>query len=209
MIVLWSRATTKWKEDMMTTKKVLLLLDGSLFSQQIMPHIQQFIQPTEADIVLLRVAEWPHGYMKRPARITAANWQLPLDLAHYDYDMLGDADWPGHPIYASQEAERIQALLGDELEAQATQLRDAGYRTTVAVAFGNPAEEIIQFVEREGIDLVAMATHGRTGIEQLVLSSVAERVLHAVTVPVLLVRPVAHPKQATTSTAGQHHTCSV
>ena len=55
--------------------------------------------------------------------------------------------------------------------------------------FGDPAGVIANFVKAAHVDLVAMATHGRTGIRQFALGSVAEQVLRIVDVPVLLVRP--------------------
>ena len=59
----------------------------------------------------------------------------------------------------------------------------------MAVAFGDPALEIIDFVGREGIDMVAMTTHGRSGLQHMLLGSVAENVLRGLNVPVLLIRP--------------------
>ena len=57
------------------------------------------------------------------------------------------------------------------------------------VRFGDPAAEIANLVKTAQVDLVAMASHGRTGIRQFVLGSVAEQVLRSVDVPVLIVRP--------------------
>ena len=58
---------------------------------------------------------------------------------------------------------------------------------------GNPAAGIVKETRREGIDLVAMATHGRGGLRRLVLGSVAESVIRVAQVPVLLYRPVGTP----------------
>jgi nucleotide-binding universal stress UspA family protein len=59
------------------------------------------------------------------------------------------------------------------------------------VRFGNPALEIRKFAEEEGMDLVVMATHGRTGLRHIVMGSVAEKVVRQSNVPVLTVKP--HP----------------
>jgi len=53
---------------------------------------------------------------------------------------------------------------------------------------GNPAHEIVEYADRSGADLVCMGTHGRGGINRLLLGSVAERVVRASEVPVLTVR---------------------
>jgi nucleotide-binding universal stress UspA family protein len=54
---------------------------------------------------------------------------------------------------------------------------------------GSPADEIRRFAEAERVDLVVMATHGRTGLEHIVMGSVAERVVRLCTMPVLTVKP--------------------
>jgi nucleotide-binding universal stress UspA family protein len=59
------------------------------------------------------------------------------------------------------------------------------------VRFGDPADEIRTFAEEEGIDLIVMATHGRTGFRHILMGSVAERVVRHSAVPVLTVKP--HP----------------
>lgn len=53
---------------------------------------------------------------------------------------------------------------------------------------GSPAREIVRYAERSDCDLVVMGTHGRGGIDRLLLGSVAERVVRSSTVPVLTVR---------------------
>jgi nucleotide-binding universal stress UspA family protein len=64
-------------------------------------------------------------------------------------------------------------------------------RLLPVVRRGNPAEEIKRFAQEEGIDLIVMATHGRTGLRHMVMGSVAERVVRLCGVPVLTVKP--HP----------------
>jgi nucleotide-binding universal stress UspA family protein len=58
--------------------------------------------------------------------------------------------------------------------------------------FGPPAAEIERYIDEEGVDLVAMTTHGRTGLARLVAGSVAEHVLHHAKTPILLYRSVAN-----------------
>src|SRR5579859_1516100 len=69
------------------------------------------------------------------------------------------------------------------------------YATRVAVetrvAYGRAAVEILQVVADEAADAIVMATHGRTGVQHLIYGSVAEAILAATTVPVLLVQPRA------------------
>jgi nucleotide-binding universal stress UspA family protein len=53
----------------------------------------------------------------------------------------------------------------------------------------HPAEDIVTTAKRLGVDLIAMATHGRTGLPHVLLGSVAEGVVRTAGIPVLLVRP--------------------
>jgi len=65
----------------------------------------------------------------------------------------------------------------------------ASVNVTPAVRLGRPVEEINRFVEEEAIDLVVMATHGRTGLRHAIMGSVAEKVVRTSLVPVLTVKP--------------------
>lgn len=64
----------------------------------------------------------------------------------------------------------------------------AGVPAETHLLEGSPSREIVRFAETEGVDLVVMGTHGRGGIDRLLLGSVAERVVRSSTVPVLTVR---------------------
>jgi nucleotide-binding universal stress UspA family protein len=62
-------------------------------------------------------------------------------------------------------------------------------RIVSVVRTGHPAEEIRKFSEEEGVDLVVIATHGRTGLRHILMGSVAERTVRSSSVPVLTVKP--------------------
>lgn len=61
-----------------------------------------------------------------------------------------------------------------------------------AVAEGSPKTEIVRYAEKEGIDLIVLATHGRTGLSHMLMGSVAESVVRTAPCPVLTVRPEGH-----------------
>jgi len=63
----------------------------------------------------------------------------------------------------------------------------------VKVAFGDPAGEVLKYVELEGIDLIIIGTHGKKGIERALFGSVANRVVKKSPVPVLTVNPHGRP----------------
>jgi nucleotide-binding universal stress UspA family protein len=70
----------------------------------------------------------------------------------------------------------------------AAALRAQGVDTSWAVRRGRPADEILAAAKESGADLIAMATHGRTGLGRLLFGSVAEAVLRHAPVPVFMIR---------------------
>jgi nucleotide-binding universal stress UspA family protein len=76
------------------------------------------------------------------------------------------------------------------LEKQLAQVlpTDSGVPYTHRLLAGHPADEIVQLVEDEGIDLIVMGTHGRRGLTRLLMGSIAEAVVRRAKCPVLTVR---------------------
>jgi nucleotide-binding universal stress UspA family protein len=74
------------------------------------------------------------------------------------------------------------------LERRCVELRSEGYDADAVLAAGDPAVEIAEAAEREHCDLIAMATHGHTGLNDMVRGSVASALRHKTLVPVLMVR---------------------
>jgi len=76
------------------------------------------------------------------------------------------------------------------LDTVRQELADAGIDCTAELAFGDPVDEIVRWVNEHPCDLIAMSTHGHTFLADLVLGETAVRVQHQVSVPVLLLRAV-------------------
>ena len=89
----------------------------------------------------------------------------------------------------SQAAERVKRELERYLEERGRALQAKGMRVDSVVRFGDPAEEIIACARTHKVDLIMMATHGRTGLSQVIFGSVAGRVLTSGVKPMLVVRP--------------------
>jgi nucleotide-binding universal stress UspA family protein len=86
-------------------------------------------------------------------------------------------------VAAVQEAESY-------LDGAATRARRAGAkRVDTCVWYAAPVEAIVEAAARRKVDLIVMSTHGRSGLGRLVLGSVAESVLRATSVPMLLIHP--------------------
>ena len=167
----------------MNALKVLIPLDGSEFSEQILPYLTKFFTPEMHHLVFLRVDKNVQGLTPAPPITPIQEYRDTMFRTHQD------AKLAKHPIYANQMRDSQEAQLQDELRQETAAVRQAGFSITYAAKFGDPATEILETIEEEAIDLVAMTTHGRTGLSRVVFGSVAEKVLHKMSVPIMLLRP--------------------
>jgi nucleotide-binding universal stress UspA family protein len=98
--------------------------------------------------------------------------------------------YPGAAARAGRET--VQRYYDEEsqkvLQPAKARLESKGIPAEVVALVGDPAEEIARYAAQHGKDLIAMGTHGRTGLSNLVLGSVATKVLAQSKVPVLLLR---------------------
>jgi nucleotide-binding universal stress UspA family protein len=167
----------------MPKQNILIPLDGSAFSRQILPYVQKFFNPGDVKLTLLRVGKEPAGMVGAPARPAAIESGVEM------YPSSQDAAHATHPIYASQEVESAIANFEAEVNGDLANLRSAGYDVELDVCFGDPAEEIINYADLKDVDLIAMTTHGRTGMSRVLFGSVAQKVVHRATKPILIYRP--------------------
>ena len=89
------------------------------------------------------------------------------------------------------------------IEALADDLEKDGYQAEAILAGGDPAKEIAACGEREKCDLIAMATHGRSGLLRLVMGSVTEHVLGKTLLPLFIVRPIEAQTQTASEEKGE------
>ncbi len=147
-------------------KKVLVPLDGSELAEAVLPYVRELAKLSGGEIVLLRVPLYP------ALDIPASNPNL-IPTLYDDIDREAQA-------YLSRTVMRLQAAGFDKVTAE---LRP-----------GVAPETILEFAESIGADLIAMSTHGRSGLARWLIGSVAERVVRGSKVPVLLVRPTSPSK---------------
>ena len=141
---------------------LLVTLDGSSESREILPFAAAFAHAFGARITLLRVIP-PHFPVSSP--------------------------FTSHVGQGYQGLKEEKRIVRETLETEAGPLREGGLRIGVEVVSGvHPAEGILEFAAGGEVDLVAMATHGRGGVARLILGSVADKVIRGGTVPVLLQR---------------------
>jgi nucleotide-binding universal stress UspA family protein len=139
--------------------KILVPLDGSQLAEQVLPYVRSLAQRTQAAIILLRVAD-------HPAR---------------QYYVEGLA------VNATQ-SDDSHAHCEAYLYRIAESLTNASFLVNYAVKGGPIADIILDYADELQADLIAMSTHGRTGIGRWLLGSVADRVVHGSHIPILLIR---------------------
>jgi nucleotide-binding universal stress UspA family protein len=145
-------------------QRMLVPLDGSEVAEAILPFAEQVAGPLDAEVVLLRVIE-----PLSPVELVAS-----AGVVAPDTFTLRDID-------AKHYLSEVQCRLSKK-----------GLRVRTRVALGGPpAEEILAAAQATSADLIAMATRGRSGLGRALFGSVAESVLRASPVPVLLIRTTA------------------
>ncbi len=162
---------------------LLVTLDGSTWSEGILDAAARLAHESHAKVYLLRLYAPVHD-VSRPG-VTPASGQM-------SSAMYAGAVPP--ETHVQQVEATTQAAERGDAEALAYLTPIAARFTGLAVEpiareSAHPAQDIITTAERLGVDLIAMATHGRTGVAHALLGSVAEAVVRSGGIPVLLVRP--------------------
>lgn len=139
---------------------ILVPLDGSPTAEAVLPQVQMLAECSGAEVILLSILSTPS----------------------YDY-FIPD------PAMAVSVHEGQQNQSKAYLERMTAQMKAKGLNVRAELCVGNVAESILDYADSVHADLIAMSTHGRNGIGRFLLGSVAEKVIRAAKVPVLLVRP--------------------
>jgi len=103
--------------------------------------------------------------------------------------VVGEASAP--VSYTEQELNLIKERVADYLAKTGEQLKQKGVTVRTVVSVGNAADELIKAAEENKVDLIAMSTHGRSGLRKLAFGSITDKVLRRSPVPVLMVRAAA------------------
>jgi nucleotide-binding universal stress UspA family protein len=102
-----------------------------------------------------------------------------------------------YPIFVDQQWEAKKMMARDYLEGVCERAGCPDVTVHLVVEMGLAAETIIDYARHHPVDLIVMATHGRSGLQRWVYGSVADKVLRGANQPVLLVR--AYPQQERTT----------
>jgi nucleotide-binding universal stress UspA family protein len=148
-------------------ERILVPLDGSKVGEAALPVLDQLINKlapgTKIEITLIGV-------------ITL--------LRHWV--VVGEASAP--VSYTDEELRIIKERVAGNLAAVAQKIQRPDVSVKTIVSAGNAAEEILKAADSIRADLIAMSTHGRSGLRRLAFGSVTDKVLHGARIPVLMVR---------------------
>lgn len=146
-------------------KKIMVPLDGSELAECVLPHVEIFIKECRVNnVIFVRVVE-----------PTSTSF-TPTHAAIEALKKINEMD------------ESRQNNAGQYLKQIADKFKNGTTHIHTEAVLGSIPDTIIDYVDKNKIDLIIMATHGRSGVSRWVRGSVADKVLRASSVPILLVR---------------------
>ena len=151
-------------------KRALIPLDGSLVAEAILPSFLRLAHPLGMEVALVRVVV----PTVRPVPVDEVPVESPSAVPSIER-MLEEADAYLHAVAATPAFEGLKVL--------------------TTVRSGDAPHEIIASARQMGADVIAMTTHGRSGLKRLLFGSVAEAVLRMADIPVFMLR-AAHLEAA-------------
>jgi nucleotide-binding universal stress UspA family protein len=150
-------------------KKILVPLDGSELAECVFPHVQTVVKGCQVpEVIFIRVVE------------TALMPSSTTDLG---------------TVYTRADAEKTQKMVNTQNKADAEAYLEGiigrhsyGASNKSVVVMGKPAETVAEYAEKNDIDLIVIATHGRSGVSRWVWGATADKILRSACVPMLMVR---------------------
>jgi nucleotide-binding universal stress UspA family protein len=141
---------------------ILIPLDGSALAEQILPHALVLGRLAQAEFTLLQA--------------------IPPVIRAYGTELYG-AGWD------DQALEQMRANAHAYLDGVVAPLRAESLHVRTVVVDDFPVTAILEYARTHAVDLIALATHGRSGVARWLLGGVADKVVRGATLPVLLYRP--------------------
>lgn len=156
-------------------ERILVPLDGSKVGETAIPNVEnlalKLLPNTEVEVTLLQV------------------------ISEMTYDFIDQSDAAQLP-YSEDDLKKIESMSQKYLDSIALELKNKGIKVNTIIIVGHAAEEIIKTAEKINADLIAMSTHGRSGLGRWALGSITDKVLHESSIPVLTVRSKRLAKKA-------------
>lgn len=143
-------------------KKILVPLDGSELAECVFPHVESIVKGCGVEsVVFLRVHD---TYVPSAAHAYLAEKEI------------------------SKADERAEMAAREYLDQVVSRIQLSGVEVQKQVITGQAAESIAEYGTKNAVDLITIATHGRSGVSRWTWGSVADRVLRSACVPVLMIR---------------------
>jgi nucleotide-binding universal stress UspA family protein len=157
---------------------IRVALDGSANAERVLPHVEALASKFGSRVTLLRATTpaidlIPPGALGMPVGDLSAYGRVPPEVAYDQVELTVEAEGKEAAAYLTGVAERMKA---GGVEAQVDYPNDRA------------SDAILDRSAELGVDLIAMTTHGRSGLARALLGSVADEVVRRSTCPVLLVR---------------------
>ena len=147
---------------------ILVPLDGSKRAEAILSHVESIAKSNDAQVFFLKVEEEPIMLDRDEV----------IDVEKYH-----------------EEFEKQNALSQAYLDILQARFGERGIQAATRLAFGSVVKAILNLASQTGTDLIAMATHGLSGLARVSYGSVAAGVLQAADIPILLIRNPGDPKE--------------
>ena len=148
-------------------QKILAPLDGSELSECSLEHVKAIAQGCQVpEVILLRVVEPIHS----------------SDIAAYAEAGI-NIDILMHDVESS-----AQKYISKMTEV----LKSSGITAKGVIITGRAADTIMKYADENGVDLIIMSSHGRSGISRWFLGSVTDKIVHHSSIPVLVISPLGY-----------------
>jgi nucleotide-binding universal stress UspA family protein len=155
-------------------QRILVPLDGSKLAECALPHLEELAKGCDTgQVILVSVTERIEGYKVVGNQTQTLGEQLSPGAGERRIsETVGKME---------KQAQRYLGRIAKTLEAK-------GIKVLTVVLLGKPAEEVVLHATKEGCDLIIMSSHGRSGPSRWARGSVADKILRASSVPVLIIR---------------------
>ncbi len=152
-------------------QNIMVPLDGSQLAECVLSHVQSFIQDCRVQTVTLaRVVESePPRFIGHPSHGSSTDYEKVIEYTRKDVEERKTAA----AAYLQDVVKRLN-------------MNDVKFQTEVLA--GDIAGSLVDYAEEKQVDLILIATHGRSGVSRWVRGSIADRILRASRIPVLMIR---------------------
>ncbi len=149
-------------------KKILVCLDGSEIAERIIPFVKEQAQAMGSEVILLRVVGLPGNFT------------------------LGVPGFPSVPFHTAAMPEQLKreySITETYLKQIAQPIREQDIKVKCETLLGLPGPAIIGYANENNVDLIAISSHGHSGLSNVLLGSVAEHIVRESGLPILMTKP--------------------